>query len=96
MTPKESTTARPWFICPSWAAVVPLLLHPLTTAPDSDEAAAAAAELQNLARGLDQWNEKAPELLRLLGLICTSAENDENEDAHTLATRARLLLEGKQ
>ena len=36
MTPKESTTARPWFICPSWAAVVPLLLHPLTTAPDSD------------------------------------------------------------
>lgn len=95
MTPKESTTARPWFICPTWAAVVPLLLHPLTTAPDSDEAAAAAAELQNLAAGLDLWNTKAPELVQLLRASLEALEAAEYSRGHDLAGQALRLLEGK-
>ena len=51
MTPAQSITSRPWFICPSWAAVVPLLLHPLTTAPDSEEAA-DFARLEREARSI--------------------------------------------
>jgi hypothetical protein len=94
MKTANSMTSRPWFICPTWAAVVPLLLHPLTTAPDSDEAAAAAAELQRLAEAIDQWNTKGPELAALLARIRDALEDDEPRAADNLAARALALLEG--
>lgn len=92
MTPKESTTSRPWFICPSWAAVVPLLAHAIATDPESDEAAAAAAELQTLAAGLDGWNEKGPRLLAALREIVALYEADP-DDLETMDKGAKIARE---
>jgi hypothetical protein len=95
MSPDQSTTARPWFICPSWAAVVPLLVHTIATAPDSDEAAAAAGELENLARGLDQWNKRIPEALRLLERLRDCLDDDEVRQADILAATIQLTIKGE-
>jgi hypothetical protein len=60
METQDSITARPWFICPSWAAVMPLLADAI--ARNGDEAAAASAELQRLAAAMDAWNKRAPDV----------------------------------
>lgn len=95
MNTSQSTTARPWFICPSWAAVVPLLVHTIATAPDSDEAAAAAGELETLARGLDQWNKRIPEALRMLERLREFLDDDEIKRADTLAAAIQTTIKGE-
>jgi hypothetical protein len=63
MKTAESITARPWFICPSWAAVMPLLIDVIARNGDyGDEAAAARAELMRLAAAMDGWNKRAPDV----------------------------------
>jgi hypothetical protein len=56
METKDSITARPWFICPSWTAVMPLLLDVIARNGDyGDESAAARAELMRLAAAMDTF-----------------------------------------
>ncbi len=63
METQDSITARPWFICPSWAAVMPLLADAIARNGDYlDEAAAARAELMRLAAAMDAWNKRAPDV----------------------------------
>lgn len=96
MTPAESITARRWFICPSWAAVVPLLVDGIERPGQHDERAdAARAELLRLAQGLDDWNERAPRLRELLARVLDCIEDGEPRLATTHALRALRLLEGK-
>ena len=66
MTPDKSTIARPWFIVPTWARIVPLLVHTIATDPEGDEAQASALELGQLAEGLDSWNSAVQLVLPLL------------------------------
>ena len=42
MKPTTSTTARPWFVCPNWQTVVPLLCDSLTRTGDYLDGADAA------------------------------------------------------
>lgn len=71
METKDSITARPWFICPSWTAVMPLLLDVIARNGDyGDEAAAARAELMRLAAAMDNYSNAAA-ALRSLHLAVT-------------------------
>ena len=82
METKDSITARPWFICPSWAAVMPLLIDAIARNGDYlDEAAAARAELMRLAAAMDAWNNRA----RIVRNQITAALERIDEDEFTMA-----------
>jgi hypothetical protein len=66
METKDSITARPWFVCPSWSAVAPLLADAIARNGDyGDEAAAARAELMRLAAAMDGYVNAVAALRRL-------------------------------
>ena len=92
MTPDQSTTARPWFLPPSWARIVPLLVHTIATDPESDEARAAAHELTQLGIALDGWNERAPQLLAHLDSASSYVEMTDAAAPFLLA--ALRLIQG--
>ncbi len=97
METKDSITARPWFICPSWAAVMPLLADAIARNGDyGDEAAAARAELQRLAEGADQWNKNEQETREALRWFLNQLADDSAIDMAQLINgmeaRARAAL----
>ena len=82
METKDSITARPWFICPTWAAVMPLLIDSIARNGDyGDEAAAARAELMRLAAAMDAWNNRA----RIVRNQITAALERIDEDEYSMA-----------
>jgi hypothetical protein len=92
METKDSITARPWFICPSWAAVAPLLADAI--ARNGDEA--ARAELMRLAEGADQWNKNEQETREALRWFLNQLADDSAIDMAQLINgmeaRARAAL----
>jgi hypothetical protein len=82
METKDSITARPWFICPTWTAVMPLLADAIARNGDyGDEAAAARAELMRLAAAMDAWNNRA----RIVRNQITAALERIDEDEYSMA-----------
>lgn len=96
MTPADSITSRPWFVCPSWASVVPLLADVIAYPGAHEESTdAARAELLRLAQALDDWNERAPRLRALLASVACNIEDGNTADARIELAEARCLLDGE-
>jgi hypothetical protein len=93
MNTAESITARRWFICPTWAGVVPLLADVIANPHAHEESGdAARAELLRLAQALDEWNRRAPRLRALLASVACNIEYGNTADARIELTEARSLL----
>lgn len=94
MNTAQSITARPWFICPTWAAVVPLLADVLGRPEAHEESTdAARAELLRLAQALDAWNERAPRLREHLTAALERLDEGEPRMAEDLLRAALKTLE---
>jgi len=97
METKDSITARPWFICPSWGAVMPLLIDAITRNGDyGDEAAAARAELMRLAAAMDGWNNRAPIIRNQTLAALERIDEDEYTMAGKLLRAALANLEAAE
>jgi len=94
METKESITSRPWFICPTWASVVPLLVDAIARTSDHGESAdAARAELLRLARFVDEQNERMASLREIAQGAIDSLDDDEFSMARLKLTRIVRALE---
>jgi hypothetical protein len=98
MKPTTSTTARPWFVCPNWQTVVPLLCDSLTRTGDYlDGADAARNELQRLARTVDGWNARADDLMASIRGALDLMEAGDHIAAHQrMANALRLMRWGDE
>lgn len=93
MKPTTSTTARPWFVCPSWQTVVPLLCDSLTRTGDYlDGADAARNELQRLARTVDKWNARADDLTNSVREALDLMDSGDHLAAHQRIAHALRLM----
>jgi restriction endonuclease len=97
METKDSITARPWFICPTWAAVMPLLADAIARNGDyGDEAAAARAELMRLAAAMDAWNNRTPIIRNQITAALERIDEDEFTMAGKLLRAALANLEAAE
>lgn len=96
METSTSTTARPWFICPTWAAVAPLLVDAIARRGEHlDAAGAAEAEILRLADGLDRWNRAVPAALADLDAALRLYEEGDAIAASRRISRAAATLRGR-
>jgi len=94
METTDSITARPWFVCPSWSAVTPLLIDVIARNGDyGDESAAARAELMRLAAAMDCWNNRAPIIRNQTIAALERIDEDEYTMAGKLLRAALANLE---
>jgi hypothetical protein len=97
METKDSITARPWFICPTWTAVMPLLADAIARNGDyGDEAAAARAELMRLAAAMDAWNNRTPIIRNQITAALERIDEDEFTMAGKLLRAALANLEAAE
>lgn len=97
METKDSITARPWFICPSWAAVMPLLADAIArNGAYGDEAAAARTELMRLAAAMDAWNNRAPDVRNRIIAALERIDEEEYSMAGKLLRAALDNLEAAE
>jgi hypothetical protein len=97
METKDSITARPWFICPSWSAVTPLLFDVIARNGDyGDEAAAARAELMRLAAAMDAWNKRAPDVRNRIIVALERIDEGEPRMASVMLQNALNDLEAAE
>jgi len=94
METQDSITARTWFICPSWTAVMPLLADAI--ARNGDEAAAARAELMRLAAAMDAWNNRTPIIRNQITAALERIDEDEFTMAGKLLRAALANLEAAE